>query len=100
MGESTKAGVAVDKLVRALKDKFHLLKFDVWERTAQPVISKRHAGTYDILEGCPYPEPKQISPCPSSIRSKPSRAVTRSQAAVETDAQSGETPPAETSENV
>ena len=60
----------------------------------------RHAGISDILEGRPCPEPKLISPRPYSIRSRPSRAVTRSQTADETDTQSGETPPAGTSENV
>ena len=60
----------------------------------------RHAGISDILEGRPCPEPELISPRPSSRRSRPSRAVTRSQAADETDTQSGETPPADTAENV
>ena len=62
-----------------------------------------HAGISDLLEGRPFPEPELISPRPSYRRSKPSRAVTRSQAADETeqtDAQSGETPPADTAENV
>ena len=100
MGESTKAGDAVDKLVRALNGKFNGLKFDVWKRTAQSVISMRHAGISDILEGRPCPEPELVSPRPSSRRSRPSRAVTRSQAADETDIQSGETPSADTAENV
>ena len=100
MGESTKAGDAIDKLVRALSGKFNGLRFDVWKRTAQSVISMRHAGISDILEGHPCPEPKLISPRPYSIRSRPSRAETRSQAAVKTDSQSGETPPAGTAENV
>ena len=100
MGESTKAGDAVDKLVRALNGKFIGLKFDVWKRTAQSVTSTRHAGTSDILERRPCSEPKLISPRPSSMRSRTSRAVTRSQAADETDTQSGKTPPAETAENV
>ena len=100
MGESTKAGGAVDKVVRALNGKFNGLKFDVCKRTAQSVIYVRHAGTSDILGGCPCPEPKLISLRPSSIRSSSSRAVTRSQAADETDTQSGETPPAETADNV
>ena len=100
MGKSTKAGDAVDKLVRALNGVFNGLKFDVWKRTGQSVISMRHAGTSDILEGRPCPEPKLISPRPPSIRSKPSRALTRSQAADETDTQSGETPSVETAENV
>ena len=61
----------------------------------------RDAGISDILEGRPCPEPKHIiSPRPSSRRSRPSRAVARSQAADETDTQSGETPRAETAENV
>ena len=100
MGESTKTDDAVDKLVRALNGKFKGLKFDVWKRTAQSVISIRRGGISDILEGRPCPEPKQISPRQSSVRSRPSRAVTRSQAADETDTQSGKTPPAGTSENV
>ena len=100
MGESTKAGDAVDKLVRALNGKFNGLKCDVWKRTAQSVISMRHAGISDILEGRPCPEPELVSPRPSSRGSRPSRAVTRSQAADETDIQSGETPPADTAENV
>ena len=100
MGESTKAGDAVDKLVRALNGKFNGLKFDVWKRTAQSVISMRHAGISDILEGRPCPEPELISPRPSSRRSRLSRAVTRSQAADKTGTQSGETPPADTAENV
>ena len=100
MGESTKAGDAVDKLVRALNGKFNGLKFDAWKRTAQSVINWSHTEICDILEGRPCPEPKVISPRPSSIRSTPSRAVTRTQATDETDTQSGETPPAETAENV
>ena len=100
MGESTKAGDAVGKLVRALDGKFNGLKFDAWKRTAQSVICVRHAGISDVLEGRPCPEPKLISPHPSSIRSRPSRAATRSQAADETGTHSGETPPAETAENV
>ena len=100
MGEPTKAGDAVDKRVRALNGKFNGLKFDVWKRTAQTVTCMRHAGISDIGEGLPCPDPKQISPRPSSVRSAPSRAVTRSQAADETDTQSGDTPPAETVENV
>ena len=100
MGESTKTGDAVDKLVRALNGKFNGLKFDVWKRTAQSVISMRHAGISDILEGRPCPGPKLTSPRPSSRRSRPSRAVTRSQVADKTDTQSGETPPAETAEDV
>ena len=59
-----------------------------------------HAQISDILEGRPCPEPKRISPRPSSIRSRPIRYLTRSQAADETDTQSGETPPAETAERV
>ena len=94
MGEFTKAGDVVDKPVRALNGKFNGLKFDVWKRMAQSVISLRHAGIFDILEGRPCPEPKIVSPRPSSIRSRPLRAVTRSQAAVATDTQSGGTPPA------
>ena len=100
MGESTIAGDAVDELVRAPKGKFNGLKFDVWKRTAQSVISMRHAGISDILEGRPCPEPELASPRPSSRRNRPSRAVTRSQAADETDIQSGETPPADTAENI
>ena len=100
MGESTKSGDALDKLVTALNGKFNGLKFDVWKRTAHSVISMRHAGISDILEGRPCREPKLISPRPSFIRIRPSRAVTRRQAADETDTQSGETPPAETAENV
>ena len=60
----------------------------------------RHTGISDILEAHSCPEPELISPRPSSRRSRPSRAVTRSQAADETDTQSGETLPAETAENV
>ena len=60
----------------------------------------RHAGISDVLEGCPCPEPELISSRPSPGRSRPSRAVTRSHAADETDTQSGETPPADTAENV
>ena len=100
MGESTKAGDAVDKLVRALNDKFNGLNFDIWKRTDQSVISMRHAGISDALEGCPCPEPKLVGPRPSSIRSRPSRAVTRSQAADKTDTQSRETFPADTAESV
>ena len=100
MGESTKAGDAVDRLVRALNGKFNGLKFDVKKRTAQSVISMRHAGISDILEGRPCREPELVSPRPSSRKSRPSRAVTPSQAADETDIQSGETPPADTAENV
>ena len=91
MGESTKAGDAVDKLGRAPNGKFNGIKLDVGKRTAQSVISVRHAGISDILEGRFCPEPKLVSPRPSSRRSRPSRAVTRSQAAVEADIQSGET---------
>ena len=98
MGESTKTGDAVDKLVRAPNGEFNRLKLDVCK--AQSVISMRHAGISDIVEGRPCPEPKQISPRPSCIRSRPSRAITRSQATDETDTQSGETPPAEAAENV
>ena len=100
MGESTIAGDAVDKLVRALNGKFSGLKLDVWKRTAQSVISMRHAGISDILEGRPCPDSELISPRPSSRKSRPSQAVTRSQAADETDTQSGETPPADTAEYV
>ena len=100
MGESTKAGDAVDKPVKALSGKFNGIKFDVWKRTAQSVISMRHAGISDILEGRPCPEPRRISPRLCSRRNRPSRAVTRSQAADETDTQSGETPRAETAEIV
>ena len=90
----------MDKLVRALYGKFNGIKFDVWKRTAQSVVIMRHAGISDVLEGRPCPEPKLFRPRPSSIRSRPPRAVTRSQAADETDTQSRETPPAEISENV
>ena len=100
MRESKKAGDAIDKLVRALNDTFNGLEFDVWKLTAQPVISIRHAGISDILEGRPCPEPKLISPRLSSRKSRPSRSVTRSQAADETDTQPRETPPADTAENV
>ena len=100
MAKSTKTGDAVEKLVRAFNVKFNGLKFDVWKRTAQSEISMRHAGISDILEGRPCPEPELISPCPSSKISRPSRAVTPSQAADETDIHSGETPPANTAENV
>ena len=96
MAESTKAGDAVDKLDRDLNGKLYGLKFDVWKRTAQSVISMRHAGISDILEGRPCTEPELASPRPSSRRSRRSRAVTRSQAADETDIQSGEPPPADT----
>ena len=71
--------------------------FDVWKRTAQSVISMRHSGISDILEGRPCPVPKLIRPRPSSVRSKPSRPVTRNEAAEETDVQSG-IPPAETAQ--
>ena len=60
----------------------------------------RLAGISDILEGRLCPEPELVSPPPSSRRSRPSRAVTRNQAADEADIQSGETPPADTAENV
>ena len=100
MGESTKAGDAVDKLVRALSGKFNEPKFDVWKRTDQSVICMCHAGISDNLEGRPCLEPKLISPRPSSRRSRPSRAITRSQAADDTGTQSGETPPAGTAKNV
>ena len=76
MGESTKAGDEVDKLVRDLNGKFNGLKFDVWKRTAQSVISTGPAGISDILEGRPCPKPKLVSPRPSSRRSRPSRALT------------------------
>ena len=76
MGESAKAGDAVDVLVRALNGKSNGLMFDVWKRTAQSVISMRHAGISDILEGRACPEPEQIVPRPSLRRSRPSRAVT------------------------
>ena len=99
MEESTKKGDAVDKLVRALS-KYNGLTFDVWKRTFEPVISMRHAGISDILEGRLCPEPKQIRLCPSSIRGRLSRAVTRSQVADETDTQSGETPPVGIAENL
>ena len=88
----------LDKLVRALNGKFNGLKFYVWKRTAQSVISMRHAGISDILEGRPCLELELISPRPSSRRGRPSRTVTRSQAADETHTQSGETPPADTAE--
>ena len=81
MGESTKAADTVDKLVRAVNGKFNGHTFDVWERTAQSVISMRHSGISDILEGRLYPEPKLIRPRPSSMGSRPSRVVTCSQAA-------------------
>ena len=100
MGEPTKAGDAVDKLVRALNGKFNGLKLDVWKRTAQCVICMRHAGISDILDRRPCPEPELVSSRPSSRRSRPSRAVTRSQVADETDIQSGKTSPADTAENV
>ena len=100
MGDPTKAAAAVDKLVRTVNGKFNGLKFDVWKRTAQSVISMRHSGISDNLEGRPCPEPKLIRPRPSSMRSRPSQAATRSQAADETDTQSGENPPAEKAENV
>ena len=80
MGESTKAGDAVDKLIRALNGKFNWLKFDVWKCTAQSVISMRHAEISDILEGRPCAKPKSIGRRPFSKRSGPSRAVTCSQA--------------------
>ena len=99
MGESSKAGDAVDKPVRALNGKFNGLKLDVWKRMTQNVISMRHAGIYDILEGSPCPEPKPMSPRPSYIISRPLRAVTRNQAANETYTQSGENPPVETAED-
>ena len=69
MGESMKADDALDKLVRALTDKFNGLKFDIWKRTAQSVIRMRHAGISDMLEGRPCPEPELVSPRPSSRRS-------------------------------
>ena len=81
MADSTKAGNAVDELVRALNGKFNGRKFDIWKRKTQFVISMRHAGISDILEGRPCPEPELVSPRPSSRRSRPLRAVTRSQAA-------------------
>ena len=68
MREFTKAGDAVAKLGRALTGKFNGLGFDVWERTAQSVMSMRHARISDILVGRPCPEPKLISPRPSSIK--------------------------------
>ena len=92
--------VALDKLVKALDGKYNGLKFDVWKRTAQSVICMRHADISDILEWSPCPKPKLISPCPYSKRVRPSRAVTRSQAADETDTQSGKTPSPETAQNV
>ena len=55
-------------------------------------------GISDILGGLSCPEPKLVRPRTSSIRSRPSRAVTRSQAADKTD--TGETPPDETAESV
>ena len=58
--------MAVDKLVRALNGQFNGLKFDVWKRKAQSVISMRHAGISYILEGRPWPEPRLIGPRPSS----------------------------------
>ena len=100
MRESTKASDAVDKLVRTRNGNFNGLRFDVWKRTAQSVTSMRHAGISDILEGRPCPEPKLISPRLSSIRCRALRAVTRSQAADETDTQSGVTPLTGTAENV
>ena len=100
MEESTITDDAVAKLVRALDGKFDGLKFDVWKRAAQFVICMRHAGISDILEGRPCPEPKLISPRPSSRRSRPPRSVTRSQATDKTDTQSGKTPPVDTAENV
>ena len=96
MGKSTKSIDAVDKLVRPLNSKFNGLEMDVWKRTAQFVICMRHAGISDILEGRPPLEPKLISPRSASRRSRPSRGVTRSQAADETDTQCGDTPPADT----
>ena len=89
MGESTKAADAVDKLVRAVNGTFNGLKFNVWKRTARSVISSRHSGISVILEGRLCPEPNLISPRPSSVRSRPSRPVTPSQANDETDTQSG-----------
>ena len=100
MGESTKTGDAVDNLVRALNGKFNGLKVDGWKRTARSVISMRHAGISDILKGRPCPEPELVGLRPSCRRSRPSRAVPRSQAADETTIQSGETPQADTAENV
>ena len=94
MGESTKAADAVDKLVRAVGGKFTGLKYDVWKRTAESVISIRHSGISDILEGRPCPEPDYIHPYPSSTTRRPSRAVTRSQAVDEsTQHTTGETSP-------
>ena len=90
----------MDKLVRALNGKFNGLKCDVWKHTDQSVKSMRHAGISDILEGRLYPEPKQISPLPSSRKNRLSQAVTRSQAADKTCAQSGGTRPTQTAENV
>ncbi len=87
MGESTNAGDALDKIVRAVKGKFNGLTFDVWKRMAQSVTIMRHAGTSDILEGRPCPESKPISPRPSSIKSGLSRAVTRRPVADATDTQ-------------
>ena len=102
MGESTKAADAVDKLVRAVGGKFTGLKYDVWKRTAQSVISMRHSGISDILEGRPCPEPDYIRPRPSSMAQRPTRAVTRSQVADESTTQpaTGETPPADTSATI
>ena len=56
----------------------------------------RNSGIFDILEESPCPEPKPIRPRPSPMGSRPSRPVTRSQAANETDTQSGGKHPAET----
>ena len=100
MRKFTQAGDAEDKLDRALNGKFSGLKFDVWQHTAQSVTSMCYFGIYDILEGRPYPEPTLIGPRPSPIRSRPLRAVTRSQASDETGTQPGGKPPAETAENV
>ena len=46
----------VDKLVRAVSGKFNDLNFDIWRRTAQSAISRRHPDVAYIIAGQKCPE--------------------------------------------
>ena len=86
----------MDKLVGAVGGNFNGLEYDVWKRTAQSVISMRHSGVSDVLEGRPCPEPVYIRPRTLFATGRRARAVTRSQIVGESATQigAGEPPPA------
>ena len=76
MGESKSADV-VDKLVRAVGGKFNGLKFNIWRRTAQSVISMRHPEVAYIIDGQQCPKQMKVQ-SRGRIPSRTTPATTRS----------------------